>query len=222
MIKLMSLFMLVSIISCAGARPYSQQNYNDRSYSQPQRRARQTSSSRGIHYVVKENDSLWKIANTYGVSVKEIMKRNRIYSPNELRIGQKIFIPKRQQVSNSRFVWPIKGQIINFFGETVNNHVNKGLNVRANHQSIEVLACADGRVVFANSLKGWGKTIIIKHTSGLYSIYANLNTTFVNEGSIAKKSQTIGELASGKDGEYILHFEIRNKSTPYDPLRYLN
>ena len=39
--------------------------------------------------------------------------------------------------------------------------------------------------------------------------------------SFAKKGQTIAEVASGRDGNYILHFEIRKNYIPQDPLRYI-
>ncbi|MCQ9205545.1 MAG: LysM peptidoglycan-binding domain-containing M23 family metallopeptidase [Omnitrophica bacterium] len=224
MIKLMSLFIIIAFVSCAPARTPSQRVYDNYSYSReksPRLHVR-TPTYKDTYYVIKTNDSLWKISKEYGVSVKEIMKRNRIYSPGRLKVGQKIIIPRRRYTAKARFVWPVEGEIINFFGETINNSINKGLNIKANPNHKSVIAVAEGKVVFSNSLKGWGKTIILRHASSFYSIYANLNDTFVNEGNIAKKRQVIGELASSKEGDYILHFEIRNKHIPYDPLRYLN
>ena len=50
------------------------------------------SVSNEIIYVVKSGDNLWKIANSYGVSVDDIKKLNNLTS-NLLSIGQKLKIP---------------------------------------------------------------------------------------------------------------------------------
>lgn len=44
-------------------------------------------------YTIKQGDTLYTIANTYGVSVDEIILANGIENPNSLTIGQSIFIP---------------------------------------------------------------------------------------------------------------------------------
>ena len=218
MIKLVSLFIIISFASCAPTRIPKEKSFA----RYPSRTRASIRTSKGIYYVVKRGDSLWKISQEYGASVKEIMKRNKIYSPHDLKVGQKIFIPRRRNISSNFFFWPVEGEIINFFGENINNSINKGLNIKATPASREVKAAAEGKVVFASQLKGWGQTIILKHGSAYYTIYANLNNTLVREGTLARKRQVIGEVAAGKDEDYILHFEIRKKYIPQDPLRYLN
>ena len=44
------------------------------------------------YYVVKKGDSLWKIANNYGISVSELKSANNLTS-NLLSVGQKLVIP---------------------------------------------------------------------------------------------------------------------------------
>jgi len=48
--------------------------------------------NKGITYTVKSGDSLWKIANSYGISVNDLKSANKLTS-DTLSIGQKLLIP---------------------------------------------------------------------------------------------------------------------------------
>lgn len=47
-----------------------------------------------IIYIVKKEDTLWKIGKRYGSTVEDIMKINNISDSNPMTAGQKIFIPR--------------------------------------------------------------------------------------------------------------------------------
>jgi murein DD-endopeptidase MepM/ murein hydrolase activator NlpD len=182
------LFLLVFFLACASAKvprdkpylPYSKRN--------------------GIYYLIKSGDSLWKISKQYNVSVEKLMRENNISSPYNLQVGQKIFIPRYPVPATAKsFLWPLKGNIINYFNESVDNSLNRGLNIQTTGDSREVRASAEGRVVFSNPLKGWGKTIILKHSSNFYTVYANLEKTLVKEGILTEKGKSIGTVALDKN-----------------------
>lgn len=185
----------------------------------PQARA---TSIKKLYYTVKPGDSLWKISKRYGTTPKELTKINKISSPDNLQIGQRILILPSARKIKRDFSWPLNGDIINFFGENVGSSINRGLNIQVNSASKEVKAAAKGKVVFANQLKGWGHTVVLQHISDFYTIYANLEPALVREGTVAQAEQIIGKVASGKKGNHILHFEIRKRYIPQDPLQYLN
>ena len=47
-----------------------------------------------ILYIVKKDDTLWKIAKKYGSTVEDIVRTNGIEDENKITIGQKLFIPR--------------------------------------------------------------------------------------------------------------------------------
>lgn len=47
-----------------------------------------------IIYVVREGDSLWKIAKKYGSTVDDIVRVNGIERPDRINVGEKIYIPR--------------------------------------------------------------------------------------------------------------------------------
>jgi len=210
MVKLTFLSIIIFFLACAPSKTYKK-----KSYLPP-------SKGNGIYYSIKQGDSLWKISNQYNVSVEKIMRDNGISSPYNLKVGQKIFIPRYSTAAKGDFLWPLKGNIVNYFNEFVDSSLNRGVNIQAISTNREVKASSGGKVTFSNPLKGWGKTIILKHSSNLYTIYANLDQASAKEGNNVNKGEVIGMVASGKDGNYILHFEVRKKNIPEDPLKYLN
>ncbi len=172
-----------------------------------------------VPYTIKKGDTLWEIAKEYGVSTKELMRANKISSSSakRLKVGQKLSIPVRYNIPKGlAFSWPLKGNIANFFGENVENVTNTGINIRANGNAL-VKASESGEVVFANYLKGWGDTLILKHSHDYYTIYANLAQVSAREGTDVKRGQQVGTMAS----DNVLHFEIRKKHLPQDPLKFL-
>jgi len=219
MAKLLSLFIVICLTGCASSTPLKRQNTSN-TVNLP------SHTAKGAYYCVKKGDSLWRISKQHNVSVEEIIKTNRLSSARDLKAGQKLFIPAAYAspittVNNSSFIWPVEGEIVNFFNENVDNSANKGLNIKTTSDH-NVKASLKGEVVFANYLKGWGKTIVLKHGSDFYTVYANLDDALIKENTHALKGQVIGKVASGKGLNHILHFEIRKKYIPQDPLKYLN
>lgn len=172
------------------------------------------------NYTIKAGDNLWQLARRFDISSESIMRLNGIDSSTGLTVGQKIIIPQTQKISqNNRFSWPTKGKIIDFYDEKIDNIPNSGLNIKTAVN--DVLASADGKVIFCDYLNGWGKTLILKHTSNFYTIYANLASSAVKEGDYVVQKTIIGNMDLGDGKNRILHFEIRKQYHPQNPLKYL-
>ncbi|RMG27748.1 MAG: LysM peptidoglycan-binding domain-containing protein [Gammaproteobacteria bacterium] len=85
-----------------------------------------------------------------------------------------------------------------------------------------VRAAADGRVVYSGSgLVGYGRLIIIKHNNLYLSAYGHNQKLLVKEGDVVHRGQVIARLGSSGTSRPQLHFEIRKRGRPVDPLRYL-
>jgi len=115
------------------------------------------------------------------------------------------------------WMWPSSGELLEHFEETN----NKGIDI-AGSVGDPVLAANDGQVVYSGSgLHGYGNLVIIKHTDDYVSAYAHNSQNLVTQGEIVKRGQHIADLGMTDASSPRLHFEIRRRGTPVDPLAYL-
>jgi lipoprotein NlpD len=123
-------------------------------------------------------------------------------------------------VANSGFewFWPTTGTILKTYAPQAGF---KGLDFGGNFGQ-PVFAAAPGRVVYSgNALKGYGELIIIKHNDTYLSAYSYNRHRNVKEGDVVTAGQPIGELGMGPENKPFLHFEIRERGQPVDPMRFL-
>lgn len=113
--------------------------------------------------------------------------------------------------------WPAAGSVIATFDEAR----NKGIGI-AGKEGDAVVAASDGQVVYSGSgLRGYGNLVIIKHTDDFISAYAHNRRILVKQGQAVKRGQRIAELGKTDSSVPKLHFEIRQRGKPVDPLNYL-
>jgi len=118
-----------------------------------------------------------------------------------------------------QWIWPVNGKVVGRFSSQSNK--NKGLDIVAKKGS-PVRATAKGRVVYSgNGLRGYGQLVIIKHNDKFLSAYAHNDKIHVEENEVVKAGQRIAELGNTDSDKDKLHFEIRYKGKPVDPLNYL-
>ncbi len=112
--------------------------------------------------------------------------------------------------------WPANGKVIQGF-----NSSTKGIDIEGQMGS-PVIAAADGKVMYSgNGLRGLGNLILLGHSDGFITAYAHNEKLLVNVGETVKKGQKIATLGDSDTTSPRLHFEIRRKGTPVDPLSYL-
>ncbi len=192
----------------------------------------------GFYYRVQRGDTLYRIAKTYGIELDLLASINRIADTKRIETGSRLFIPRdallmkksypsetkanSNSLAKTNFVWPIKGRVISYFNQRTNNILNKGIDIKTDSGG-DVVSSSDGEVWFCGELlKGYGKTIIIKHDEGLSTTYSRLLDVFVKAGDSVTKGQIIAKVGIvGRDDTPYLHFEVRDGSETKNPFYYL-
>jgi lipoprotein NlpD len=70
-------------------------------------------------------------------------------------------------------------------------------------------------------LRGYGKLVIVKHSSTYLTAYAHNQKILVKEDQSVVKGQKIAEMGNTDADQVKLHFEVRKQGRPVDPLKYL-
>ena len=115
---------------------------------------------------------------------------------------------------------PVRGEVTNRFGASrEDTGVSwKGLFIKSNEGS-DVKSVADGRVVFADWMRGFGNLIIVDHGSGYMSLYGNNQAVLKHVGEEVDAGDTIASVGnSGGNESNGLYYELRRNSQPFDPL----
>jgi lipoprotein NlpD len=131
-------------------------------------------------------------------------------------------LDKPDMPKSTGYQWPVQGKIVKDFGSAAGKTKNDGINIMA-PSGTPVNATNGGVVSYAGTKGGFGKVVLVKHDSGMMSIYAHLEDTTVNRGDIVTAGQKIGTV--GKTGVVKspqLHFELRKGTQAVDPRKHLS
>lgn len=198
--------------------------------------AQPTRTARQFSVMVGQGETLWDIAQTYGISVDAIVDANELPNGDLIRPGQQLVIPggaadvpRRVTLSRSlssavsiaqSFVWPARGRVTSRFGLRWQRHHN-GIDIGAPYGS-PIYAARAGRVRFAGWYYGYGLAVIIDHGDGVSTVYGHASKLLVRTGATVAAGELIANVgASGEVTGPHLHFEIRVNGRPLNPLKYL-
>lgn len=201
-------------------------------------------------YTVVAGESLYQIAGKYNLSYRDLAQWNHLQPPYVIHPGQQLRLSDDGQATQhikaktapsaaqraapvikplpqqgkkhsgppKKWVWPARGKLLNKFKGRGND---KGIDI-AGRKGQKIAATAGGSVVYQGSgLRGYGKLIIIKHSDDYLSAYAHCDQVLVKEGDMIKQGQTIAKMGNTGANRIKLHFEIRYRGNPVDPLKYL-
>jgi murein DD-endopeptidase MepM/ murein hydrolase activator NlpD len=123
-------------------------------------------------------------------------------------------------------LWPVEGPVTGSFGERIDPFNGEG----GFHSGIDisssvgqpVVAPADGVIVYADFLGGYGRAVMIEHGHGISTRYGHLSSFAVSPGQQVHRGDTIGFVGlSGRSTGPHLHYEVRINDTPVNPHKYL-
>lgn len=165
---------------------------------------------------------LW-VKQEYVTPPPEALERIRVESELLAEVYN-IFTP--YWMGDGPFIIPSEGEAKPNFGERriFNNEP------RSPHSGVDisspfgapVQACNSGRVVLANHLYYAGKTIVIDHGLGVFTLYCHFSKIIAKRGEMVKKGETIGEIgATGRVTGPHLHWGVKVSGSRIDPFSLL-
>jgi murein DD-endopeptidase MepM/ murein hydrolase activator NlpD len=118
------------------------------------------------------------------------------------------------------FYWPVSGGKISSGFGVRGASFHEGIDIRAPMGTV-IKAAAAGRVVYSGSMPGYGQTLVIYHGDGYSTVYAHQRSNLRRVGDIVKQGDAVAEVGmSGKTSGPHLHFEVRRRGQPVNPLSY--
>lgn len=123
-------------------------------------------------------------------------------------------------------LWPVAGRISGSFGERIDpfngeGAFHRGIDISTGYGN-RILAPADGVVIFAGPMNGYGRLVEIDHGHGIITRYGHMSAFAVNSGQHVARGQVIGYVGlSGRSTGPHLHYEVWVHNTPVNPYKYL-
>lgn len=191
---------------------------------------------------ITENDETESASSSIGKTVEE--SQNSTTEETEKKVEENktniVTAKTTAKTANSAeeekdpvFKSPLSGEITKEFAkdslvysDTLKEWITHlGVDIKAEKATV-VKAAANGKVKAIKNDPRFGLTVIIEHSNGFETRYANLLTTeFVSEGEEVKVGQTIGTVGDSAVYEIVdephLHFEILKDSENVNPSEYI-
>ena len=82
-------------------------------------------------------------------------------------------------------------------------------------------AVADGSIVYADALRGFGNAVIIDHGGNYMTVYTGLSSIGRSSGQRVSAGDTVGLTGSLDSGETGLYFELRHMGRPINPQSWM-
>jgi murein DD-endopeptidase MepM/ murein hydrolase activator NlpD len=166
---------------------------------------------------------LW-VKQEYVTPPAEALERIRVESELLAEVYE-IYTPS--WMGEGPFIIPSEGEAKPNFGERriFNNEPrspHSGVDI-SSPLGAPVRACNSGRVVLANDLYYAGKTVVIDHGLGVFTLYCHFSKIIARRGEMVRKGDIIGEIgATGRVTGPHLHWGVKVSGSRIDPFSLLD
>jgi septal ring factor EnvC (AmiA/AmiB activator) len=118
--------------------------------------------------------------------------------------------------------WPVSGNLLASYGGALPDGRRSDGVLIAAPAGTSVKAVADGTVVFADWMTGYGNILIIDHGNGYMSLYAHNDGLLRDAGDAVKRGDAVASVGtSGGQERPALYFELRRNGAPVNPAGWL-
>jgi len=196
----------------------------------------------GVVHTVLSAETLFDIAERFGVEMEDILSENGIGDADVLNIGDELLIPRPTRFvppgagdgglvgpeivgggdsSGFGFLWPVSGPISSYYGP--GHPLGIDIDLYSN-EGIPIGAAKAGTVSFAggNACCSYGYYVVVDHGDGFQTLYGHFSDIAVSQGQYVEAGQLLGYGGStGYATGTHLHFEVHYGGAIVDPLAYL-
>ena len=118
--------------------------------------------------------------------------------------------------------WPVAGNLLaSFGGRLPDGRRSDGVLIAA-PAGTAIKAVADGTVVFADWMTGYGNILIVDHGNGYMSLYAHADGLLKDPGTPVRRGDPVATVGtSGGQDVAALYFELRRNGNPVNPAGWL-
>ena len=165
-----------------------------------------------------------KIAEEEARQAKNIEEKQQKNTNYTLNANERALMARVSGIGKPQhqFNWPVNGNTVHRFGEALQGELRwKGMVIDA-RDGTQVKAIADGRVILASWLQGYGFVVALEHGKGDMSLYGYNQRVLVEVGEKVRAQQPIAIVgSSGGQNTSGLYFEIRRDGKALDPSGWL-
>ena len=192
-------------------------------------------------YTVRGGDTLAEVAACFGVPWEHLARINDIPDPDAIAPGQElriygmqaalprarppvaaiVAVPKEmspKRVDGIDWQWPVAA------GRSKRHPPGggrEGITITG-RDGQSIYAAADGKVAYSDAGPiGYGQLVILQHARGFLSTYGHNSELLVREGQRVRRGDVIALMGRTSAPRAQLHFGLRLKGVPVNPMRYL-